>query len=61
MIYYIYYGYITGCVIYKIYGYWEIANIAYTTCNYTYYVCNGIYDTVARKENKIETDDWEIV
>jgi hypothetical protein len=36
MLYYIYYGYIASITMYKCYEYWEIAKIAYTTCNYTY-------------------------
>tara|TARA_B110000908_G_C9948161_1_gene311292 strand:+ start:337 stop:585 length:249 start_codon:yes stop_codon:yes gene_type:complete len=56
MLYYIYYGYVAGVTAYKLYEYWEIAKVAYTTCNYTYIAVNGVYQWVKKTpELGIET------
>jgi hypothetical protein len=57
MLYYIYYGYITGVTAYKLYEYWEIAKTTYTTCNYTYIAINGVYRWVKTSTESVEIID----
>lgn len=64
---YIYYGYIGGYAVYKMYEYWEIVRFAYTTCSYTYSAVNGVYRLVKplkkikeEVEEEISSSDWDM-
>lgn len=64
MLYYIYYGYITSVTVYKLYEYWEIAKVVYTTSNYTCTAINNVYQCVKNRSSKHfkmdDITDWEI-
>lgn len=60
MLYYIYYGYITGYTCYKIYEYWELAKTTYTVGSYTYNTITGVYQWVKASEQIEFDDDWDM-
>ena len=60
MIYYIYYGYITGYTCYKIYEYWELAKTTYTVGSYTYNTITGVYRWVNSSEQIEFDDEWDM-
>ena len=59
MLYYIYYGYVAGVTAYKLYEYWEIFKVTYTTVSYTYTAVNGVYKWI-KKTPDIEIDIWDM-
>ena len=68
MFYYIYYGYITGVTVYRLYEYWDIARKTYVTASYTYMVVNDVYKRSIFNKEKVELgrcdkiyDDWEVI
>lgn len=62
MFYYLYYGYIGGTVIYKIYEYSHMVNYAYNILYFMYGITSGVYNRlVDRKKDDIELDEWELV
>lgn len=63
MFYYIYYGYIGGYTVYKLYEYTHMLRYGYNTVYYTYSFTYGIYDmlTSRTREDEEGLDDWEHV
>lgn len=66
MFYYIYYGYMGGYTVYKLYEYAHILRYGYDTVYYTYsfthWLTHGIYNRLtSRKEDEEILDDWEYI
>jgi hypothetical protein len=65
MLYYIYYGYVCGYTVYKIYKYISILRYGYKTVYYTYSLTSGIYNMLPPLKNKEEElenlEDWEYI
>ena len=62
MLYYIYYGYVAGVTVYKLYEYWEILKVTYTTASNGYMAVNGVYKWI-KKDELLESEDlqnWEL-
>lgn len=52
MIYYIYYGYLAGCTLYKLYEYWELFRFTYKIGTYTYVFIVYMYSKVKKEPIK---------
>jgi hypothetical protein len=63
MIYYIYYIYLGGYTVYKIYEYSNILRYCYKTLYYTHFVGTNIYNKIPYIINKEDfiIDDWEVI
>jgi hypothetical protein len=59
MLYYIYYGYVAGVTVYKLYEFWVIFKVTYTTASYTYTVINRAYKWI-KETPDIDIDTWDM-
>lgn len=62
MLYYIYYGYLGGYTLYKMYEYSHKIHYVYKTLYFTYKLTSGAYNIICeKKDNIIEDKNWEIL
>ena len=64
MIYYIYYGYITGYTLYTMHSYWELAKTSYKVYSDVSEKITGVYKWVNPEEIELDiiddTKEWDL-
>ena len=64
MLYYIYYGYMGGYIVYRIYEYSHMLRYGYNTLYYTYSLTQGIYSMLTHVKDEKESESleqWEYI